>query len=49
MVFADSDYASKAADKRLVSGGIVICDRGGVFGSRGLRNVLHFPRLRLDM
>lgn len=32
-VFADADYASKAADRQSVSGGVVMCG-GGVFVSK---------------
>ena len=28
--FADADYASKATDRRSVSGGVVMCAGGGV-------------------
>ena len=45
-VFADVDYASKAADRRSVSGGLVIFGGACVSWFLGLRNASHSPRRR---
>ena len=35
--FADADHASKATDRRSVSGGVVMCAGGAFHGTRRLR------------
>ena len=39
-VFADADYASKAADRRSVSGGLVMCGGDVFLGFQGRRSAL---------
>ena len=41
-VFADADYASKATDRRSVSGGVIMYGGASVFGIPGLRSALLF-------
>ena len=48
-VFADADYASVAADRRSVSGGLVMCGVVVYLGFPGRRSASHFLLQRQSM